>query len=123
MKKVSDDSYISDYSDEDPIFTPAAKDPVKFNQEKPFISDPNEEQRFLSFQSVNSIIKQRDEFLKWQRNEIERVWGENFNPFPTLDKISTRIALNQVKEVSTLLEKTCDAFIDSIVHAEFYPGE
>jgi hypothetical protein len=77
----------------------------------------------LSFNSVDNIIRQREEFLKRQRGEICRVWGQDFDPFPILDKIAKKIVRRQVDEVSNLLEKTCDGFIDSIVRSEFYPEE
>ena len=120
---LSDSSYVSESSEEDieMSFSPKNKQTNKVVVEQPFIPEEITDERCLTFASINSILQQRDAFLKRQRSEIERVWGENFNPFPALDKISTRIALNQVKEVSTLLEKVCDNFIDSIVHSEFNP--
>ena len=120
---LSDSSYVSELSEEDieMSFSPKNKQTDKVVVEQPFIPEEITDERCLTFASINSILQQRDAFLKRQRSEIERVWGENFNPFPALDKISTRIALNQVKEVSTLLEKVCDNFIDSIVHSEFNP--
>ena len=120
---LSDSSYVSESSEEDieMNFSPKNKQTNKVVVEQPFIPEEITDERCLTFASINSILQQRDAFLKRQRSEIERVWGENFNPFPALDKISTRIALNQVKEVSTLLEKVCDNFIDSIVHSEFNP--
>ena len=120
---LTDSSYVSDSSEEDIdiSFSPKNKQNSRVVVEQPFIPNENVDDRCLTFSAINSIIQQRDAFLKRQRSEIERVWGENFNPFPALDKISNRIALNQVKEVSNLLEKVCDNFIDSIVHSEFSP--
>ena len=121
---LSDSSYVSESSDSDenPLFTPAIKDQPL---EKPFIpTEEDEKQRgMLSYKTIDTIIKQREAFLKRQREEIQRVWGENYNPFPALDKIANRIALGQVRVVSDLLEKTCDSFIDSLVQSEFFPQE
>ncbi|EAY10606.1 hypothetical protein TVAG_282060 [Trichomonas vaginalis G3] len=125
MNLTYSDDFESDDSSNDPIFTPSVKqmtkpiDTPKSNKEnKP---DNNEIYGVLSFQKMNNIIKQREEYLKWQQAENTRIWGENFSPYSSLDKIANRIALMQVKEVTDLLGKTCDDFIESLVHTEFFP--
>lgn len=122
MNVTYSNDFESDDSDVDHIFTPSVRPLTK---EEPKKEEKEEEIKeiygVLSFQKMNNIIKQREAFLKWQQAENERIWGENFSPYSALDKIANRIALLQVHEVTNLLEKTCDDFIESLVHSEFFP--
>jgi hypothetical protein len=78
----------------------------------------------LEHQTIEHIIRQKEEYFAYKREQDSNIWKDpDFHPGPLLDKISDRIAMGLVKEAATLLEDTCDEFIDCLVHSEFFPDE
>ncbi|KAK8886091.1 hypothetical protein M9Y10_041551 [Tritrichomonas musculus] len=78
----------------------------------------------LSHTKIQAIISQKEQYFNYRREQDTRIWGDdNFRPGPLLDKIADHITENLVKKTSSLLESTCDSFIDCLVQSEFYPDE
>ena len=80
--------------------------------------------RRLSHETIENIIRQKQEYLSFKREQDEVIWSDpDFRPGPLLDRIADRIALEMIKEATDFLEKTCDDFIDCLVQSEFFPDE
>lgn len=78
----------------------------------------------LSHSKIQAIIKQKEQYFNYRRQQDARIWGDSdFRPGPLLDKIADHITENLVKKTSSLLESTCDSFIDCLVQSEFFPDE
>ena len=78
----------------------------------------------LSHPRIQAIIRQKEQYFNYKREQDERIWGDDeFRPGPLLDKIADLITKNLVKNTSDLLESTCDEFIDCLVQSEFFPDE
>ena len=78
----------------------------------------------LSHETIENIIRQKQQYLAFRREQDEIIWNDpDFRPGPLLDRIADRIAMEMIKDATDLLEKTCDEFIDCLVHSEFYPDE
>ena len=78
----------------------------------------------LSHETIENIIKQKQQYFDFKREQDEVIWNDpDFRPGPLLDRIADRIALEMIKSTTELVEKTCDDFIDCLVHSEFFPDE
>lgn len=78
----------------------------------------------LSHVTIENIIRQKQQYLVYAREQDENIWNDpDFRPGTLLDKIADRIAVEIVRDSCGLLEKTCDEFIDGLVHSEFFPDE
>ena len=86
--------------------------------------NPSSSSSNLPPQVIHKIIKQKEQFYKYQRKRDSQIWHDSeFHPGQLLDKISDHIARSLIDNVVSEVENICDDFIDELIHSEFFPDE